>query len=98
MENNCFEALSLQDISHRVGISQRQLERLFRKEFQKTPAKVYTELRLDEARQEVLAGHRSLIDIALDYGYQAGNFSKVYQRVFGVLPSEDRKKPVPDMS
>ncbi|MEQ9695945.1 helix-turn-helix domain-containing protein [Shimia sp. SDUM112013] len=91
MERNLFDALSLHEIAREVGVSQRQLERLFRTEFQKTPSKVYAELRMDEARQEVLAGHRSLIDIAMDYGYQAGNFSKVYCRVFGVLPSEDRK-------
>ena len=98
MEQNRFDPLSVRELASQIGTSQRQLERLFRTEFQKTPATVYTELRLDEARQEVLAGHRSLFDIALDYGYQAGNFARAYVRVFGVLPSEDRKKSTIDLS
>lgn len=91
MEANCFDALTLHEVARNVGVSQRQLERLFQAEFRKTPANVYLELRLTEARQEVLAGHRPLIEIALDFGFQPGNFSKVYRRIFGVLPSEDRK-------
>lgn len=98
MDANCFDAIPMHEVARRVAVSQRQLERLFRAEFAKTPAAVYLELRLDEARQEVLMGHRTLIDIALDYGFQPGNFGKVYRRVFGVLPSEDRQKHNADLS
>jgi transcriptional regulator GlxA family with amidase domain len=98
MEANCFEALPLHEVARRVRVSQRQLERLFRAEFDQTPTAVYLALRLGEARQDVLAGRRTLIDIALDYGFQPGNFTKVYRRTFGVAPSEDRKKPAPLVS
>jgi transcriptional regulator GlxA family with amidase domain len=83
----------VQEIADRIGLSQRQLERLFKTEFDLSPAKAYAEIRMAGARQEVIAGRRPLIDIALDYGYNVGTFSKVYRRVFGVLPSEDRQGP-----
>lgn len=90
MEAHTFEALPLTEIALRAGVSQRQLERLFKADFAKTPKAVYLELRLEEARQEVLAGRRSILDIALDYGFEPANFTQVYRRIFGVLPSKDK--------
>ena len=98
METFCFDPLPIHEISARVGLSQRQLERLFKGEFERTPAFVYAELRMAEARQEVIVGRRPICDIAMDFGYSTANFSKVYRRVFGVLPSQDRKKTPTPMS
>ncbi|MBY6160126.1 GlxA family transcriptional regulator [Mameliella alba] len=98
MEANLFEALPVHEVARRVGVSQRQLERLFKAEFEKSPKGVYQEMRLSEARQEVLAGRRKIIDIALDYGFESAAFSKVYRRAFGVLPSKDRERQVIPMS
>lgn len=91
MEANLFDPLALQELARRANVSQRQLERLFKAEFDKTPKAVYAELRLAEARQEVLAGRRAILDIALDYGFEPALFSKSYRRVFGVLPSQERR-------
>jgi len=98
MEANSFDALPVQEIARRIGISQRQLERLFKTAFSKTPKAIYQELRLQEARQEVLAGRRSILDIALDYGFEPAVFSKVYRRVFGILPSKERSLSAQTMS
>ncbi|MGP6089582.1 GlxA family transcriptional regulator [Antarctobacter jejuensis] len=91
MEANLFDPLPLTELARRAGVSQRQLERVFKTDFGKTPKAVYSELRLAEARQEILAGHRSILDIALDYGFEPAKFSKTYRRIFGVLPSKDRR-------
>ena len=90
MSTHSCDPLPVQEIAERAGISLRRLERLFKTEFNLSPAKAYAEIRMAGARQEVIAG-RPLIDIALDYGYNVGTFSKVYRRVFGSLPSEDRQ-------
>lgn len=92
MTRSIFEPLAIHDVARLAGVSQRQLERLFNAEFGKPPAKVYRDLRLAEARQDVLSGRRPIVDIALDYGFTAGAFSKVYRSVFGELPSEDRRR------
>ncbi len=91
MSAHSFDPLPVQEVAGRIGLSQRQLERLFKAEFNLSPAKAYAEIRMSGARQEVIAGRRPLIDIALDYGYNVGTFSKVYRRVFGTLPSADRQ-------
>lgn len=90
MRANLFEPLAIADIARVQGISPRHLERLFEREFGQAPNRIYTELRLEEARQEVLDGRRSLTEIAMDYGYGPATFSRVYKRVFGALPSDDR--------
>ena len=90
MINARYEPITLSKISKQLDISQRQLERLFQSEFGLSPGVVYIRLRLDEARQEVLMGHRAIVDIALDYGFQPSNFSKVYKRLFGETPSQHR--------
>lgn len=90
MRANLFEPLAIAEIARVQGISARHLERLFERAFGQTPNRIYTELRLEEARQEVLDRRRTLTEIALDYGYAPATFSRVYKRVFGVLPSEDR--------
>ncbi|PJI86224.1 AraC family transcriptional regulator with amidase-like domain [Yoonia maricola] len=98
MEENLYEVVPIRDIARHVGASQRQLERLFKAEFGKTPKVVYLDMRLDEARQEVLAGHRAVVDIATDYGFAVATFSKAYRRIFGATPTEDRNKRSHSMS
>lgn len=90
MINSKYEPIALRTISEQLGISQRQLERLFQSEFGLSPGGVYIRLRMEEARHEVLMGHRPIIDIALDYGFQPSNFGKVYKRLFDATPIHDR--------
>ena len=90
MLNTRYDPISVADIARQLGVSQRQLERLFHAEFGTTPGAVYLRLRMDEARQEVLMGHRAIADIALDFGFQPGTFGKVYKRIFDLSPSQDR--------
>ena len=72
--------------------------RLFLRELGRSPNRFYTELRLSQARQDVLAGNNSISNIALDYGFTIPNFSKTYRRVFGALPSQDRDGAQPKRS
>ncbi|WP_164660944.1 GlxA family transcriptional regulator [Tropicibacter sp. Alg240-R139] len=91
MRANLFTPLSIAEVAETQGISQRQLERLFLQEFNQTPSNVYTELRLEDARLDVLSGRRSLSEIAMDYGYSPATFARNYHKTFGVLPSDDRR-------
>jgi transcriptional regulator GlxA family with amidase domain len=50
-------------------------------------------LRMHKARQMLLYGKDSMIQIALAVGYSStGSMSKTYMEVFGILPKDDRKK------
>ncbi|MFC3615798.1 GlxA family transcriptional regulator [Lutimaribacter marinistellae] len=92
MRANLFEPVPIAWIAESQRVSQRQLERLFDQEFGQPPSRVYARLRLENAREEVIAGHRPLTEIALDYGFTPDTFARVYKRVFGHAPSLDRPR------
>lgn len=54
MEANLAEPLSLIEIADAVGLSRRQIERLFRQEMGRSPARYYLEIRLDRDRKSVV--------------------------------------------
>lgn len=91
MRENLFRPVSIAALSLLLNLSQRQLERLFERELGDTPAPIYREMRLEAARIEVRQGRRPMQDIAHDFGFTSGSFSKTYLRQFGLTPSADRR-------
>ncbi len=94
MRANLFRPVSIAALSLSLGLSQRQLERLFEKELGDSPAAIYRAMRLEAARLEVRQGRRPMQEIAHDFGFTSGSFSKTYQRQFGVTPSVDRRMAI----
>lgn len=92
MEANIEEPMSLDELSRHVGLSRRQLERLFRKHVHCVPTRYYLELRLARARQLLLQTARPIVDIAFACGFvSAPHFSKCYRDRYGVPPREERR-------
>ena len=92
MEANVEEPMSLDELSRHVGISRRQLERLFQKYLNCVPTRYYLELRLRRARELLLGSSRSIVDIAFSCGFvSAPHFSKCYRDFFNVAPREERR-------
>jgi transcriptional regulator GlxA family with amidase domain len=78
-------------IAMRVGISLRQLERLFKKHENTTPQRYYLHLRIKEAQNLLrLTGH-SMMNVALATGFTSqSHFSKCYRDAFGYPPHKER--------
>lgn len=95
MRDTVFAPLRIADIAARSGVTQRQLERVFHREFNASPLRVYRRLRLEGARQEVLAGRRPLGEIALDYGFSMDRFARAYRELYGAAPRDDRRRSEP---
>jgi len=94
MEANIEEPISLEDLAHYVGISRRQLERLFRKHLDCVPTRYYMNIRLKRARLLLLQTSKPIIDVALACGFvSAPHFSKCYRDLFYISPREERSKP-----
>ena len=92
MESNIEQPLSPNELSRLVGISKRQLERLFRRYFNTTPARYYLMLRLEAARELLEQSSIKIIDVAVACGFKsAGHFSSRYYSSFGITPRETRK-------
>ena len=94
MEDNLEEPLGRSELAKEAGLSTRQLERLFRKYLQRSPARYYLELRLNRARLLLVQTNMSVIDVALACGFvSASHFSKCYRDYFGHTPRKERGTP-----
>ena len=90
------ETLSTAEIADRLGISTRQLERLFGRYLQCSPKKYATTIRLNKARNLLLQTEISITEIAQACGFgSASHFSRVYRERYGVSPSLQRALPSP---
>lgn len=87
------DPLNIADVAREVGVSVRQLERMFQKTTGNTPLVYYRSLRMHKARQLLLYSNQTMAEIAAAVGY-ASSFTliKNYTEVFGIHPKEDRKK------
>jgi transcriptional regulator GlxA family with amidase domain len=93
MEANIEEPMTLDELSFHVGLSRRQLERLFQRYLQCVPTRYYLELRLERARQLLLQTSMPIVDIALACGFiSAPHFSKCYRDTFGLPPRDERRR------
>ncbi|MEO6354588.1 MAG: helix-turn-helix domain-containing protein [Oxalobacteraceae bacterium] len=93
MESNIEEPLATDDIAGLVGISRRQLERLFKQYLGTVPSRYYLELRLQRSRQLLLESHHSIVQIGLMCGFSSGShFSTAYGALFGITPREERQR------
>jgi transcriptional regulator GlxA family with amidase domain len=91
MEENLENAVSIPAICNRIGISQRQLDRLFARFVRKTPAIYYRDIRLDRARGLVTQTDLPLSEIAAACGFSGQvHFSRTYRGRFGLPPRNDR--------
>jgi transcriptional regulator GlxA family with amidase domain len=92
MEANLEEPLTTDEIASHVGVSRRQLERLFKQHLDRVPSQYYLELRLDRARQLLRQSSKSIIQIGLSCGFSSGpHFSSAYRNHFGCSPRDDRQ-------
>ena len=94
MERCIEQPLSCADLADGVGLSTRQLERLFRKYLGQAPTRYYLGLRLDRARHLLLQTSMPILSIGLACGFvSASHFSKCYSEHFSRTPSQERRHP-----
>ena len=97
MEANLEEPMSLDELAQHVGLSRRQLERLFQKHLNCVPTRYYLELRLARARQLLLQTSMSIVDVAFACGFvSAPHFSKCYRDFYGIPPRDERRLKKPE--
>jgi len=91
MMANVESPLTSVQISTRVGLSRRQLERLFSEHRHKTLHRYYLELRLNQARYLIFQTGMSLLQISIAVGFSSqSHFSRRYKDYFHATPSHDR--------
>jgi transcriptional regulator GlxA family with amidase domain len=93
MEANLAEPLPTEEIARLVGVSRRQLERLFKQHLDALPSRHYAELRLQKARRLLQQSAQSILQIGLSCGFASGpHFSNAYKAFFGHTPRDERSQ------
>ena len=91
MEANVEEPIDQDTLAGYVGLSRRQLERLFSKHLGRTPAQYYLELRLERARHLLYQTTMPIMDVAFACGFvSASHFSTCYRQMYGKTPRAER--------
>nr|MDA3889221.1 GlxA family transcriptional regulator [Allgaiera sp.] len=91
MEAAIEDPISPADLAREVGMSTRQLERLFRRYLNRSPKRYYMELRLQKARNLLMQTDMSVINVALACGFASpSHFSKCYRAHYDTTPYRER--------
>ena len=92
MEANIEEPLSIVELAQLCQTSQRQLQRLFRRNLSLTPEQYYVAVRLGRARRLLQQTSMSVMDITVACGFRSPcHFSRSYRALFGHAPSRERR-------
>ena len=91
MEQAIERPLAVAALAEAVGLSERQLERLFQRHLGLSPGGYYLGLRLARARDLLLQTGMPVTDVGIACGFQtASHFSSAYRRHFGRAPRAER--------
>lgn len=91
MEANLEDPIELDELACQVGVSRRQLERLFLRYLDCSPSRYYLQLRLTRARQLLKQTSMSILEIGVICGFvSTPHFSRSYRDYFGVTPRDER--------
>lgn len=93
MEENIDDRWEIEKIAGHVGVSRRQLERIFHSKTGFSPATAYEKIRMRKAALLVERTSKSMIEIALDVGFaSSAHFCRRFRLNFGMTPHQLREK------
>ena len=92
MEQHIETPLAIDPLAANVGITRRQLERLFRTGMSESPAGFYLNLRLERGRQLLQQTDLSVMEVSLACGFESSSyFARCYKNRFQRPPRQDRR-------
>lgn len=95
MEQHLNDRVPIAQLARLVGVSRRQLERLFKEKAGISPANAYRHVRLIHAKSLVTNSDASMLEIALEAGFEnPSHFARTFKKFHGQTPSELRTSAV----
>jgi transcriptional regulator GlxA family with amidase domain len=93
MQRNLETPASISALADGVNLSPRQLERLFKRYLETTPARYYLSLRIDRARELLIYTNQPILDVAVAVGFAStSHFAQWFKRFHGLRPKELRER------
>lgn len=94
MENHYKEPVTLQALAEKANLSPRHFTRIFRETYKTTPMNYILKLRLQTAGTLLLNSRKSILEIALETGFNDSNyFTRQFKSFYGITPTLYRKQP-----
>lgn len=95
IEQNLAKSLPVQELAKAVGLSERQLERLFARDVGLRPSSYARQVRLRYASFLIETTHRPIAEVALDCGFaDAAHLTRAFHEVYGTTPARARRTAV----
>ena len=92
MKQDTAQALDMDALAARAGVSRAYFFTLFQRDTQVTPLVYANVLRFEAAVERLTHGNQSLGDLAHDLGFSApGHFSRFFRQHLGITPSDYRR-------
>ncbi|WP_223067222.1 helix-turn-helix domain-containing protein [Paenibacillus caui] len=92
LEQKLEKGPAVKAVAREIGISQVQLFRIFKKEFQMTPSEYVHRIRMEKVQQFLVQTNLTLADIAERCGFtDEHHLSKSFKKAYGINPSVYRK-------
>jgi transcriptional regulator GlxA family with amidase domain len=86
------QRMNVTQLAERVGLSRRQLLRLFRREIGKTPGEILIQRRLERAQSLLLHSHLPIAVISNAVGFcSQSHLTTSYRKHFDITPAEQRR-------
>jgi len=95
MRQRMYDRCDIAEIADQVGISKRELSRLFDRHLRVSPAEYWRDIRLASARWMILNTDRSVTQIAYECGFSdSSHLIRWFQKRFSRTPTEFRKAAI----
>lgn len=92
ISQNCTKSLTLDDISHHMGVSKSYFSHLFKKYTNMTFIDFLTTERIKKTEFLISNPKAHIIDIAFDSGFSSlSSFNRAFKKIKGISPSDFRK-------
>lgn len=97
MQEHIEDPLPAGDLANMIGVTRRQLERLFSTHLHDTPSHFYICVRLERARELLRQTDMGVMAVGVACGFSSSShFSRAYRARFGLSPKDDRSQvPAP---
>jgi AraC family carnitine catabolism transcriptional activator len=93
IEAGVGQSITVNELAARIGISRRELLRLFKRELNNTPSRVLGQRRLDRARSLILNTGLPMATIAESVGFSSqSHLTSSYHTQFGITPAQQRRE------
>ncbi|MCZ6655843.1 MAG: helix-turn-helix domain-containing protein [Gammaproteobacteria bacterium] len=92
MRQHHYDTPTIAEVAHRVGTTERQLTRLFRRHLRIPPGRYWRDMRLRSAHWMVVNTDRSVTQIAYECGFtDSSHLIRWFKRKFGSSPTKLRR-------